>query len=206
MYQYHEKVPFFVYVIESPSAEDVFNNCSEGEMLKKTLSFYNFDCILRTATTKGIFVKALEEDIFYEINKRENVQLIIHISAHGNNEGLGATNNEHISWADIAELLEPINKKMSNGLLLCLSACQSSSACAMGLSNKNPFLGMVANKDKPTWPETATAYTCFYHLFSKGVAPRDAVETMCKASGNEHFVFATIGEIRKVEEQFLNKN
>ena len=206
MYQYQKKVPFFVYLIESPSPEDLFNNRSEGEMLKKMLSFYNFDCILRTATTKDLFIQALEKDVFNEIKNHDNTQLIIHISTHGNNNGLGLTNNEHISWADITELLEPINKKMSNGLLLCLSACESSSACTMALSDKKPFLGMVANNDKPTWPETATAYTSFYHLFSKGYAARDAVKIIRSASDNEHFVFATIDEIKMVEDQVLNKN
>ncbi len=199
MYDYLEQVPFFVYVIESPSAEDFFNNRSEGEMLRKTLSLHDLNCVLKTTTDRKNFINALEVDVFNEIERHSNMQLIIHISAHGYKGGLCLTSKETIGWTEIAKILEPINVKMNGTLLLCLSACDSSSACTMGQGTNEPFISMVANKSKPSWSETATAYSCFYHLFSKGHRARDVVEIMCKASDNEHFVFATLEEIKFVE-------
>ena len=202
----HEKVKFFVYILESPSPEDLFSNVSEGKMLEKILSLHNVKSVLRTVANRDSFMKALTKDIYSQTTVHPDSMLIIHISAHGNDDGLGLTSGEMIEWNEIVKLLEAINLKMENTLLICLSACKSSSACTMALHGRKPFLGMIANKGKPTWPETATAYSCFYHLFSKGHNFTNAVKGMCMASDNDDFVFATINDIQYVETIIKNQN
>ena len=56
---------------------------------------------------------------------------------------------------------------------------------------EHPYFAIIGNCDKPTWPETAVAFTTLYHLIANGRYLTDAVEAMRIASGNQSFFITT---------------
>jgi hypothetical protein len=56
-----------------------------------------------------------------------------------------------------------------------------------------PFYALVGSPEKPTWAETAVAFTTFYHQLARGVHITDAVNAMRIASGRNSF-FVQWGE------------
>jgi hypothetical protein len=115
---------------------------------------------------------------------------ILHISAHGNDKGIGLSDGTIVTWNDLRALIGPINKALNELLVLCLSACRSAIGCsmAMSLTERPPFFAVVGTYDSPTWSETAVAFASFYHLLAKGKTIPDAVEAMNVAAGVKGFV------------------
>src|SRR5216684_7468869 len=60
---------------------------------------------------------------------------VIHISAHGNNEGFALTSGQRIFWGQLAGLLRPINRAFAGRLILAMSTCEGLHAAAMALSD-----------------------------------------------------------------------
>jgi hypothetical protein len=180
---------FHVYIIESPSAEDLYHKRFEGESLAKTLSLSGISSSHKLAVNIDSFKASFYVGLV-EYFKSSGIPPIVHISAHGNGQGIQLTSKEIVSWDLLRELLLPINKVLRGGLILCLSSCQGSSGCVMSMKDDEfPFIGVVANTGSPLWSETNIAYASFYHLFAKGLSLHDAVYGMKKASNNHNFKF-----------------
>lgn len=191
---------FFVNIIESPSAPDIFNERSEGSLIKQALELYNIPCIKRTAIDREAFQIALILDIQQNMSLFQNHLPVLHISGHGDAKGFQLSNKEILSWEEIKRLLIPINNALDGALLLCMSSCEGFSAYSMAMAptdNKYPFFALIGNVGEPTWADTAIAYACFYHLIAKGEKILNAVNAMKIASGNQEFKSITILEIQQ---------
>jgi hypothetical protein len=46
----------------------------------------------------------------------------MHLSLHGDGEGIVFSSGERLTWAELKELLVPINRATSGNLLLCMSS------------------------------------------------------------------------------------
>jgi len=202
------KNTFLVYVVESPSAPDVYHRRSEGNVIANTLELQGIPCVVRTAVTKEAFQAALYLGLSEELQKHQNLIPILHISAHGNKEGIQLSNTEVISWSELRTLLHPINTVLQNCLVLCMSCCHGyfGSQMAMFLEDPNPpFLVLIGNNGKPTWAETAIAYGTFYHLLTKGSKISEALDAMCIASGNNEFLMTTGQDARIGYTEYIEK-
>ncbi|MFA5770219.1 MAG: hypothetical protein WC894_01850 [Patescibacteria group bacterium] len=178
---------FHVYIIESPNAVDLYHKRFEGESLQKTLKLSGIESSHRLTVNlesfRAAFYVGLKE--YFESN---SVQPIIHISAHGNSEGIELTSKEKVNWKDLKLLLKPINKVLNGKLLVSLSSCNGSSGCRMSMHDDDfPFLAVIGNKSSPKWSETNIAYATFYHLFHNDKSLYNCVEAMKTASGNNNF-------------------
>ena len=132
---------------------------------------------------------------------------MLHISAHGHQDGIQLSSGEVIVWAQLRGLLHPLNTALNNGLLVCLSSCEGYSGTRMAMFPQDegyPFYAIVANSSKPSWSDTAVAYSTFYHLVGKGEYIRNAVEAMKVASGNDTFWIETAQESRQNYIDFAN--
>ena len=190
---------FFVYIIESPSAPDLYHGRSEGARLVETLKLDGIACVSRTAINRTAFMAALRIGLPEEMKLFPDRIPLIHLSAHGSEEGIQLSSDEVMTWDELRDQLVPINQSLNGNLLLFMSACQGYSACQMAMRDgdgPHPFLGMVGSPHSPMWSDTAIAYLTLYHLLAKGKTIPEAVSAMKVVSGCAWF-FESADTLRK---------
>jgi hypothetical protein len=185
-----ERLKFFVYVIESPSAPDLYHGKSEGSLLKQAIGLHGIPCIIRITISRAVFEASIKIGLAEAMKDFPGLLPILHISAHGGPTGIQLSNEEIVSWSDLKNLLLPINRALNELLILCMSSCEGFSACTMAMDTGNieyPFFAVIGHTGSPTWADTAIAYTTFYHLIAKGEYVVNAVEAMKIAAGDKNF-------------------
>jgi hypothetical protein len=203
-----KRMKFFVYIIESPSAIDIYHNRSEGDLLSKVIRLNQIPCASRLTINLEAFIAALRVGLSEEMQVNPNLVPVLHISAHGYSEGIEFSNGEIITWDQLRHLLNPINKALNGGLLLCMSTCKGYSGSRMAMfldQDDHPFFAIVGNSEEPSWPETAVAFTTFYHLIANGHFITESVNAMRIASGNQFFFVTTAEEAKKNYIDYIKK-
>ncbi len=201
-----QRLKFFVFVVESPSALDLFHRRSEGEIIRQAVNLNGIACHVVTAINSQAFEASLKVSLGEAMGAFPGLWPILHISAHGNCNGIQLSNGETIEWAVLRQYLAPINTALSDNLLVCLSSCEGYAGVRMAMFLEDsgyPFLALVANSEKPLWSDTAIAYSTFYHLIAKGEYIPDAVQAMCVASGNRTFFVQTAQASRQFYVKYL---
>lgn len=181
---------FGVFIVESPSCRNFYNNIREGEILQQILRLSGLIANYTLVADKQHFERALTEGIKPYLEKRPGwFAPILHISAHSNQDGIGFTCGDRIlSWDELRELITPINVALRGNLVLCLSGCQSVYGCTMAMKKgKTPFLTLVANDGEPLWSDTVIAFATFYHHLAKGNAFHHAETAMQAAADDKGF-------------------
>ena len=195
------KVKFFVYIVESPSAVDIYHKRSESDLLQKVLELEGIPSVARLAISRAAFYAAMTVGIAEEMKNFEDRIPIVHVSAHGSSEAIQLSSGEVLDWDELRRLLVPINKALQGRLLVAMSCCEGHSGIRMAMSDNPtadfPFAAIVGATSSPTWSDTAVAYSTFYHLIRKGAYLSDAVAAMRNACGEETFFVSMSGEIRK---------
>ena len=132
---------------------------------------------------------------------------VIHLSLHGNNEGIALTSGDFLTWHELRQVLVPINQSLDDALLVCLSSCFSASGCRMAMyaNQPLPFFALVGHPEKAAWADAAIAFVTFYHRLSKGALLPDAVAAMKAASGDDRFSFNTGPDVQQRFTEFLKK-
>ncbi len=188
----------FVHIIESPSDDDLLEERMEGKALSKALKLADIPYSYNLVTTKKSLTSAIRWKL-HEAVKKFNKPPILHISMHGNNEGVGLTNGEFISWQDLRNELTPLMNNMNGGLLICMSSCSGGSGCRMAMHENEdfPFWALIGNTQDALWSDAAVAYITFYHLFFKGMNAIDCVSAMKIASNDKNFSIFEGAEVKK---------
>jgi hypothetical protein len=203
-----QRFNFFVYVVESPSAVDLYHRRSEGYIIQQSVNLNQIPCSVVTAINLEAFEAALKVGISKSMQAFPNMIPMLHISAHGYEEGIQLSSGGILSWAELRKLLIPLNDALNNNLVVCLSCCEgfSGTRMAMFLEDEGyPFYAIVANSSKPLWSDTAVAYSTFYHHVAKGEFLPDAVNAMKVASGNNTFLLGTAENSRQVFIEHISK-
>ena len=189
-------IPFWVYIIESPSPEDLYYNINEGEILLKTLPLLGIKTIRNITASSNLFKKALTEDI-YTISENFKKVPVLHISTHGNKRGLKLTDESIVSWDKLKEYLGPINQEYKDILIICLSACESWTGCEMAMcSGTRPYFYLIGCIGSPSWRETVVGFTAFYNLLTKRQNFNEIINAMNSASGGTYFTGATAKDVQ----------
>lgn len=199
---------FFVYIVESPSAPDLYHGRSEGALLAQALRLDGIPCVTRTVINPQAFEAALKIGLPEAMKELPGRYPILHVSAHGANEGIQLSSGDVFTWANLREFLVPINGSLGGALLLCMSACEGYAACRMAMQReeeeiKFPYFAMIGSYENPTWSDTTVAYLAFYHLLSKGRTIPEGVEAMKASSGLKTWAFAGAEEARRNYIEFL---
>ncbi len=203
-----KKYRFFVYIVESPSAPDLYPGRSEGGLVAQAIGLDSIPSVVRTAINSEAFGAALVMGLPEAMKQYPGLYPILHLSAHGGSEGVQLSSGETVTWTQLRDYLVPVNASLQGGLLLCMSACEGYGACrmAMGIGDaQHPYIAMIGNYGKPTWSDTAVSYLAFYHLLAKGYDIRDAVTAMKAASADLRWVLETADEIRQGFIDFVKK-
>lgn len=180
----------FVYVIESPSSTDLLDGRTEGNVLTGSLQLADIPHEYSLVTDLASLRESLDNRLRAAARKYNKVP-IIHMSMHGNIDGVQLTSNEFVTWADLRNELLPVMRAVKSTLLVCMSSCVGIAGCrmAMNIDNDANFWALVGNTGTATWSDAAMAYASFYHLFFKGFNLNVCVDSMKVASGDHNFVY-----------------
>lgn len=198
---------FFVYIIESPSPVDLYQRRGEGDVIAQAVALNQIACTSRLAINLEAFKAALFVGVPEAMEACPGKLPILHISAHGYAEGIQLSSGEILQWQDLRELLVQVNKAFEGTLVVCMSTCEGYAGIRMAMvdeeSAEHPYLAIVGNSEKPTWPQTAVGFATFYHHLASGSKLTEAVEAMCVASGNTNFFLSTAEELKKSYIEYL---
>jgi hypothetical protein len=197
---------FFVYIVESPSAPDLYHGRSEGGLLADALRLDQIPSVSRTAINMEAVIAALKIGLPEAMKQYPGRYPILHLSAHGGTQGIQLSSGQVITWPDLRQMLVPINQSLQGLLLLCMSACEGYSACQMAMEEgdaPHPYFAVVGNPGKPTWSDTAVSYLAFYHLLAKGKSVAECAQAMCAASGDDGWIAETAEEAKRGYMEFL---
>src|SRR4051812_4378573 len=105
-----KRIRFFVYVVESPSALDIYHGRGEGELLARAVELNLTPAVSRIAISREAFEAALGVGLTEEMQAHAGLLPIVHLSAHGDENGIQLSTGEVITWNELREYLRPINK------------------------------------------------------------------------------------------------
>lgn len=160
---------------------DLYHRRSEGEIIRQAVELNGIACVVKTAISITAFEACLKIGLSEAMSQLPNFIPLLHISAHGSAEGIQLSDGHIIHWRDLREHLRPLNQALNGSLLVCMSSCEGYSGVQMAMHPEDPdlpFFAIVGSGNKPTWAETAVAFTTFYHQLYRGEHISDAVKAM----------------------------
>lgn len=180
----------FVHIIESPAPEDLVEDRCEGRMLGEALSIARIQHVYSLAVNRNTFVYSIANRLLDAVERFQSLP-ILHMSAHGNLEGIALTSGEQITWTQLASLIRPLANALEGNLIVCLSACSGAAGCRMAMerSSGHTFGVLVSNTAEVSWADAAVAYVTFYHRLFRHSTVAEATDAMRSASGDQNFVW-----------------
>ncbi len=185
-----QRTKFFVFVVESPSAVDLYHRRSEGDLIRQAVKLNGIPCILKTAISLQAFDACLKIGLAEAMASLQGFIPVLHISVHGDKEGIQLSNGYNMNWGELREHLRPVNQALGGSLVVCMSSCEGYMGVRMAMYPEDlhlPYYALIGCSDKPTWSETAVAFATLYHQLCRGEHVTSAVEAMRVASGNGQF-------------------
>lgn len=187
-----------VYIIESPSESDLVIGRNESSALAGMLRLAGIPHEVFPVGDKRTLVDALITIAQCVKNKRDAGQVVsttIHLSAHGNEDGITLT-KERVNWSQLRvmllDLAQRTHRLNENGLALqelSVSACFGLHAAHMfGMGRPYPCVGVIGPLAEVDWADALTAWVVYYHqTLVKHVLSPDAVGAMNAASRIDAF-------------------
>ena len=186
----------FVYIVDSPSSEDLLDGYSIGMAFRDTLIAVHIPVIYTLASNKITFELALRDRLakciaHNQTTRFSNAYPFIHLCMHGNEnkEEIVLTDETPITWIELRRMLLSHNEIKGYDPLVCMASCYGFHAQSMANHNDSVFNYLVGHTGAVGQSDLTVAYLAFYnHIFWKN--PNDierAVEAMQAASGDKNF-------------------
>lgn len=204
-----------VYIIESPSPEDVLDGRREGNALASMLqlggiSVELYDVInmetLRTAMTR------IADDF---LGNGQYRSLGLHFSMHGDEDGLELCNGDLVDWDDLHKLLDELNitigyrtldnpkyaGKHVSMVYLQFSSCSGLHAEKLvDMGDYCCYFSLVGPPDAVDWSDSLLAFATFYHnLIYWDGKPADALFRMNAAIGKTDAFQLKLGKAKPIK-------
>ncbi len=164
-----------VYIVESLCPDDEGNGRFEGIFLGHLLRLHGKNPQYKYVRTRGEFESAIRK--FGDSRYR-----YLHISAHGDPDGICTTNQDDIDVEDFAEMLEPYMK----GRRLFFSSCEVvSERLAKEVVAPTLCTSVVGPTEKIKFHDSAVVWATIYHLVfsedSQAISRANLLEKLQKA-------------------------
>ncbi len=167
-----------IYVVESPSPEDLLTGRNEGDSLTRVLKLAEIDVVYFLAVNAEMFEEAFNniENLILNQSDIRTAMPIIHISAHGSDDGIELTDGDAIHWEKLSNLLSKLHKAVGPVILppplpqnipkvtLGLSSCSAYRAYRAKVERPTPFQAVVGPTRDVGWCEAMLAFSSFYYL------------------------------------------
>lgn len=172
---------FSVLIIESSYPKDFYNRQLDGIAAQGLLNILEIRNQLRMVLNLKYFNEALHEA------KRDGFH-VIHLSCHGDKDGIALANNCQPTWADFAKLF--LESDFAPQALVMSSCCGAASGIGDAFAEsakKRPEI-IFGSKDKRTYGEYAVAWALLYHQFLAGGVTKPSAQMALKQ------ISATVGD------------
>jgi len=202
-----DRSKFVVFIVEAPSDLDLFVRRTESEIIQRFVELSNMPCVSNTAISSRVLTECLLTKLPQTMAQYPGHIPVLHISAHGNSEGIQLSMDDFLEWTQLREILKVVNKRLGGHLVLCMSSCEGYSAIRMAMypeETEFPYFVLVGCGSTPTWSETTLGYQAFYHhLLNRGENIFVAADHMRSASGNHYFWLEHAEKTREFYIEFL---
>jgi len=146
-----------VYIIESLNPDDEGNGRLEGVFLAHMLRLHGKETKYSYVRTRKKFNQALDD--FKDSGYR-----YLHISAHGNVDGIETTNGDEITYGRLANRLTGISKNCR----LFMSSCKvTHEDSAEALVSEERFRSLLGPRNRISFHDSAVTWAAIYHLLFK---------------------------------------
>lgn len=176
---------FAIHIIESPNEEDIFlGTREEGEALQKCLGIMGVKSERYRVSSEAFLVKAIATitTAHSQGGTYERYAPIVHLSCHGNDEGIGLTNGDFLTWERLKEFLRPIHVVARGWLILGMSACKGAAARKMAWTIKSEdtsFDLLFGPTHEVLWQDSLVGFVTLYHRLAKAIPPtREALDQL----------------------------
>jgi hypothetical protein len=187
------EVRFAIHIIESPSPDDFLKDRQEGRTLRQALELGGLHAHYYVVVDRESFSRAIEGIRFHHTQRADPVLPMLHLSAHGNRDGIALTSEEHaVSWHELGDRIAALNHAVGNTLVVCMSSCEGFAGFRMAHRlTACPYAVLVGPTIEPTWSETFTGFQAFYHNFAhKRRSLPESLRAMNHAAGFPEGAFA----------------
>lgn len=193
----------FVYIVDSPSSQDLFEGYSIGMALRDALKAIKIPCIYTLATDQATLNQAMIFKLQEAIQSHQplpfqNAYPFIHLCMHGAPEGIALTNGTFIGWPYLRQLLLTHNAVKGSNPNVCMASCNGIYGSAMAQAHDSAFNFLIGNSDKVYQSDLTVGYLTFYHhFFNKAATVEQAIAAMKIASGDQNFYLEIGEEVKK---------
>jgi hypothetical protein len=183
-------------ILESPDPMDLLQGRSEAQTLAAACQLIGYETVsfnIRSArefSETCCYISTITSD--HDQAARPAIPLFVHISCHGNNEGL-AFRMDLEPWANIIQHISPLcqMRDYKGGFVLSISACGAGQQeITQGLSESfrggskmtPPHYLFVTNSESVMWDDATVAWVALYHRIGKlGLGKKEAIQNSLQA-------------------------
>ncbi len=163
-----------IFIIESPSNDDIEKGWEESKALSQNLKLAGIKNTSFTVSGIESFEESLA-NISKEVkrDKRDFGAITLHFSMHGTKDGLQFTNDEFLDWKNFYLLIKNFNEyigyltfkgKNIPPVNLNFSVCYAFYAIAIkNMGVESPYQMLVAPTSPIHWADSILAFETFYH-------------------------------------------
>ncbi len=151
-----------VFLVESMSADDLYDGLVEAEALAQILRLLGVEAACRTVVDRAHLSKAFQQANCLGTS-------ILHFGCHASQGGFNLTSEKDLSWDDLAMIAENQLEKA----VLCLSACEAGNIAAAKAFQKRgaPPSYIVGPETDVGYAQACVAWSVFYHyLCENGIS------------------------------------
>ncbi|WP_199103899.1 hypothetical protein [Aquitalea sp. ASV11] len=193
----------FVFIIDSPSPQDLFEGYTIGMALRDALKSIGVPHFYTLAVNREALSAAMGQKLQNCVNQMQPFALatdavpLIHLCMHGANEGIGLTDGSFIYWQELRQLLISHNQIKGYDPFVCMASCNGIAASSMAHAYDSVFSYLIGNTGPVLQSDLTVAYLAFYNqIFTKRATVEQSVITMKSASGDQNFFYASGQQIR----------
>lgn len=157
---------------------DLLQGRTESRALAEICKIVGHEASVLTAYDEDDFLKmccyisSITSD--HDKNNRKSIPLCVHLSAHGNEKGLGF-GKDFIKWKDVMRCMRSIYSEMKNydgEVILTISACGAGDQCLTKEFQKEwnnnefftpPKYVFVTTDENVAWEDALVSWSMFYH-------------------------------------------
>lgn len=104
---------------------------------------------------------------------------LLHIEAHGWEDGITLATGKPVMWSEIKDLLIPLNKATGLNLMVVLASCYGGSFIkSFRLSDRAPVWGLIGPTRALSVAQIQKDFGTFYKTLFRTQSPRQALETL----------------------------
>jgi hypothetical protein len=145
----------------------------EGRVLSEMLKLIGIESGYRMVRTMHEWENALRE--FTTHVKQKGLTPLLHISMHGNEDGLALTDGSLITPDELGSQFRRVKTCLNGRLITCLSACSGFFPAAYACRGDVPFGMLLAAPVRPvSWDEAAVWFCVFYYRLYHELDPTKA--------------------------------